>query len=89
MNTVLTQVLKEFVSESWYFPQIRVVDAVEILIITFLFYQIILWIKNTKAWMLLRGILVVALFILVVYDFVDCTEFTSGHGNRSRDHFPA
>ena len=40
MNTVLTQVLKEFVSESWYFPQIRVVDAVEILIITFLFYQI-------------------------------------------------
>ena len=54
MNTVLTQVLKEFVSESWYFPQIRVVDAVEILIITFLFYQIILWIKNTKAWMLLR-----------------------------------
>lgn len=95
MNTVLTQVLKRFVSESWYFPQIRVVDAVEILIITFLFYQIILWIKNTKAWMLLRGILVVALFILVaaffknVYDFVDCTEFTSGHGNRSRDHFPA
>ena len=62
MNTVLTQVLKEFVSESWYFPQIRVVDAVEILIITFLFYQIILWIKNTKAWMLLRGILVAAIF---------------------------
>ena len=69
MNTVLTQVLKEFVSESWYFPQIRVVDAVEILIITFLFYQIILWIKNTKAWMLLRGILVDALFILVAAYF--------------------
>ena len=69
MNTVLTQVLKEFVSESWYFPQIRVVDAVEILIITFLFYQIILWIKSTKAWMLLRGILVVALFILVAAIF--------------------
>lgn len=69
MNTVLTQVLKEFVSESWYFPQIRVVDAVEILIITFLFYQIILWIKNTKACMLLRGILVVALFILVAAVF--------------------
>ena len=55
MNTVLTQVLKEFVSESWYFPQIRVVDAVEILIITFLFYQIILWIKNTKAWIFAEG----------------------------------
>ena len=69
MNTVLTQVVNLFVSESWYFPQIRVVDAVEILIITFLFYQIILWIKNTKAWMLLRGILVVALFILVAAVF--------------------
>ena len=69
MNTVLTQVLKEFVSESWYFPQIRVVDAVELLFFTFLVYQIILWIQNTKAWMLLRGILVVALFILVAAFF--------------------
>lgn len=82
MNTVLTQVLKEFVSESWYFPQIRVVDAVEILIITFLFYQIILWIKNTKAWMLLRGILVVALFILVAA-FLKCIRFCGLH----RIHF--
>ena len=69
MNSVLTQFLKRFVSESWYFPQIRVADIVEILIIAFLFYQIILWIKNTKAWMLLRGILVLAAFILVAAIF--------------------
>ena len=69
MNSVLTQFLKRFVSESWYFPQIRVVDIVEILIIAFLFYQIILWIKNTKAWMLLRGILVLAAFILLAAIF--------------------
>ena len=87
MNTVLTQVLKEFVSESWYFPQIRVVDAVEILIITFLFYQIILWIKNTKAWMLLRGILVVALFILVAAVF-KCIRFCGLHRIRFRSWQP-
>ena len=69
MNSVLTQFLKRFVSESWYFPQIRVVDIVEILIIAFLFYQIIFWIKNTKAWMLLRGILVLVVFILVAAIF--------------------
>ena len=69
MNSVLTQFLKRFVSESWYFPQIRVVDIVEILIIAFLFYQIILWIKNTKAWMLLRGILVLVVFILIAAIF--------------------
>lgn len=69
MNTILTQFLKRFVAESWYFPQIRFVDIVEILIIAFLFYQIILWIKNTKAWMLLRGILVLGVFILLAAIF--------------------
>ena len=36
-----------------------------ILILAFLIYQLIVWIKNTKAWMLLKGILVLAVFILV------------------------
>jgi len=48
-----------------YFPEIRFTDLLEILILTFLIYQLIIWIKNTKAWMLLKGILVLAVFILV------------------------
>ena len=48
-----------------YFPEIRITDLLEILILTFLIYQLIIWIKNTKAWMLLKGILVLAVFILV------------------------
>ena len=43
----------------------RFTDILEILIITFLIYQIMVWIKNTKAWMLMRGILALAGFILV------------------------
>ena len=53
----------------FYFPNIQVTDVVEVLILTFLIYQIMVWIKNTKAWMLLRGILVLAVFILLAVIF--------------------
>ncbi|MFI3171385.1 MAG: diadenylate cyclase CdaA [Eubacteriales bacterium] len=45
------------------------IGIVEILIIAVFAYQLILWIKNTKAWMLLRGILVILAFILVAEIF--------------------
>jgi len=41
------------------------VDIVEILIISFLFYHILLWIKSTRAWNLFKGIIVILLFVLV------------------------
>ena len=43
---------------------IRWTDIVEIIILSFLIYHILVWIKNTKAWALLKGILVIAVFIL-------------------------
>ncbi len=48
-----------------YFPEFYLTDFLEILILAFLIYQLIVWVKNTKAWMLLKGILVLAVFILV------------------------
>lgn len=44
-------------------------DIVEITIISFLVYQIIVWIKNTKAWSLLKGMLVIMIFILIAAIF--------------------
>ena len=41
------------------------IDFLEILIIAFLFYHILLWIKSTKAWNLFKGIIVILLFVLV------------------------
>lgn len=49
----------------FYFPTIGFTDILEILIITVIVYEVMLWIKNTKAWMLLRGMIMLALFILV------------------------
>ena len=52
-----------------YFPKIQIMDIIEILIITVIVYEIMLWIKNTKAWMLLRGIIMLGVFILLAWIF--------------------
>lgn len=41
------------------------VDLVEILIISFLFYHILLWVKSTRAWNLFKGIMVILIFVLI------------------------
>ena len=50
-------------------PKITMTDVVEILIITFLVYYMLVWIKNTRAWVLLKGIMVILLFVLVAAVF--------------------
>lgn len=50
-------------------PQMTMTDVVEIVIITFLIYYMLLWIKNTRAWMLLKGIMVILIFVLVAAVF--------------------
>ena len=56
-------------SNGMYFPQIQIKDIIEILIVTIIVYEIMLWIKNTKAWMLLRGMLMLGGFILLAWLF--------------------
>lgn len=48
---------------------VRWVDIVEILLISFLIYHILAWIKNTRAWSLLKGIIVIAGFIMLAAFF--------------------
>ena len=50
-------------------PYIRVNDVVEVIIMAFLIYQLILWIKNTRAWTLLKGICILAAFYAVAVLF--------------------
>lgn len=44
---------------------IRWVDIVEVLIISFLVYQILMWMKSTKGWFLLKGLGVILVFIVL------------------------
>ncbi len=48
----------------WRMPSIIWTDIVEIAIIAFLIYHILVWIKNTKAWSLLKGVVVIAIFLV-------------------------
>lgn len=50
-------------------PKPRVTDVIEILIISFLIYKVASWIRNTKAYALLRGIVVIFVFVLVAFVF--------------------
>lgn len=45
--------------------KIRWTDIVEIMIISFLVYEVMVWIKNTRAWSLLKGIIIILVFIFV------------------------
>lgn len=48
---------------------IRWEDIVEVIIISFLLYQIMAWIKHTKVWLLMKGIVIIIAFILLAVVF--------------------
>ncbi len=45
-------------------PDMDIASAVEIAIIAFLIYHILIWIKNTRAWALLKGLVIILAFWL-------------------------
>lgn len=49
--------------------QVSYTDIIEIIIISVLIYYMLVWIKDTRAWMLLRGILVILAFVLLAVLF--------------------
>ncbi|MCR5515380.1 diadenylate cyclase CdaA [Lachnospira multipara] len=58
--------LEKYLS-SLYIPRISWSDIIEIIIIAFVIYNVLVWIKNTKAWALLKGIIIVVVFALFAY----------------------
>ena len=52
-----------------FIPAIRLNNVLEILIISVLIYYILIWIRDTRAWTLLKGILVICAFMLFTYVF--------------------
>ena len=50
-----------------FFPKIQIIDIIEILLIAFFVYQFMLWIRNTRAYSLLKGILTIFVFVLIAF----------------------
>lgn len=61
--------ISEYLSKISRLPSIKFIDIVEIVIISFLMYQVMVWIKNTRAWILVKGIAVLLGFTLVAVFF--------------------
>ncbi len=57
--------LFDFNRTSLHMPTIRFSDILEVFIIAFLLYHILVWAKNTRLWSLLKGIIVIVVFILI------------------------
>ena len=53
----------------FFVPTIRPINIIEILIISVLIYYILIWIRDSRAWTLLKGLLVIFAFVLVAYFF--------------------
>lgn len=51
------------------YTEVTWIGIIEILIIASLMYQLVLWVKNTKAWMLLRGIVMIVVFMMIAKIF--------------------
>lgn len=71
MNNLIGM-LSEFsdkTSQFFEIPEMDIFDVIEILIISYLFYHVLIWIKTTRAWNLFKGILVIATFVIVASVF--------------------
>ena len=44
-------------------------DLIEILIVSVLFYNVLIWIKKTRAWNLFKGTILILMFVLLAYIF--------------------
>ena len=65
----LTAEVTEFIGSIRFPLKIGVTDILEILIISYFVYHIIVWVKNTRAWVLMTGLLVIFLFMLLAIIF--------------------
>lgn len=61
--------MSEYLSKISRLPSIKFIDIVEIMIISFLMYHVMVWIKNTRAWVLVKGIAVLLGFTLIALLF--------------------
>lgn len=65
MNSIVTS-LKKYI-HLFDLPKVSVIDVLEIVILAFVIYHVALWIKNTRAWTLLKGIIVLLACYVIAY----------------------
>ena len=64
----ITDILIRYLSDI-NLPSVSIIDVIEICLITFFVYQFMVWIKFTRAYTLLKGLLVIGAFLIIAYIF--------------------
>ena len=54
-------VISDFVS----IPEVNPIDVIEIFIIAYFMYHLLVWVKNSRVWMLVRGVIIILLFFVL------------------------
>lgn len=62
----LTQFFENFITP-FSMLRIDIMDIIEILLIAMLIYNLVKWVKNTKAWVIIKGLAVLFIIYIVVY----------------------
>lgn len=62
MNDFIAKISSYF--DWFYFPRINFTDLLEIIILAFLIYNVMKWFKKTRAWTLVKGLMVLVVFTL-------------------------
>ena len=50
-------------------PSVNIIDVIEILLISIFVYEFMVWIKYTRAYTLLKGLLIIGAFLIIAYIF--------------------
>jgi diadenylate cyclase len=69
MNVSIERISSYFAALSLHGLNVRWEDIVEIIIISFLLYHIMAWVKHTKVWLLMKGIIIILVFVLLAIIF--------------------
>ena len=50
-------------------PDVSITDVIEVFIIAYFMYHLLVWVKNSRVWMLIRGVLIIMLFFVIAAIF--------------------
>ena len=71
--SAISNFIEEYISNVYIPKSLRVANIFEIIIIAICLYELIVWVKTTRAYTLLKGIIVILVFLLIANIF----EFTT------------
>ena len=67
MNNSLGRIMSELNLSTLSIPSFRITDIIDIILVALLIYIVMIWIKETRAWSLFKGIAVIIVVIIVSY----------------------